>query len=147
MDRQASRAAIRRAYRAKARRLHPDRPGGDARAMQALNEAWWVLGDDRRRRAYDCSLEAQGAAAGPGPEATGATASGQAEAPGLPGRGDPVVLVPAALVATALLVGALGVVFASPGALAAAAVLGFLGGWAFALAPIVALRRDRRRRG
>ena len=46
---------IRRAYLRQARLHHPDVGGGD-RAMQALNEAWAVLGDPARRRAYDRSL-------------------------------------------------------------------------------------------
>jgi curved DNA-binding protein CbpA len=56
--------AIRRAYRGRARALHPDRrPGASAeesaasaRAMQELNEAWRVLGDPGRRSDYDRAL-------------------------------------------------------------------------------------------
>ena len=36
----APRAEVRAAYRRLARELHPDRQGGDDRAMQELNEAW-----------------------------------------------------------------------------------------------------------
>ena len=43
---------IRAAYRALARRHHPDM-GGDERRMMAINAAWAVLGDDRLRSAYD----------------------------------------------------------------------------------------------
>jgi len=43
---------IRAAYRALARRYHPDN-GGDNARMTALNEAWHVLGDVTRRAAYD----------------------------------------------------------------------------------------------
>ncbi len=62
----ASSSELRRAYRERARRLHPDLhpttgshgeepdPGGDA--MRRLNEAWHVLGDPRSRRRYDESL-------------------------------------------------------------------------------------------
>lgn len=59
----ASADAIRRAYRQRAREVHPDRqavgPGSSAdsehagRAMQDLNEAWRVLGDPCRRASYD----------------------------------------------------------------------------------------------
>ena len=60
----ATPVAIRRAYLARARRHHPDfyasaEPGTRARAereMQRLNEAWAVLGDPRRRHAYDAEL-------------------------------------------------------------------------------------------
>jgi curved DNA-binding protein CbpA len=55
---------LRAAYLARARRLHPDRlidadPGERVRAereMQALNEAWRVLGHPPRRREYDRRL-------------------------------------------------------------------------------------------
>lgn len=47
---------IRVAYRRLAREHHPDRPRGSARRMQAINEAFAVLGNDRRRQAYDVSL-------------------------------------------------------------------------------------------
>ena len=66
----ASAAELRQAYRAQARRLHPDlhpdreaetRPDGasgepDSDAMRRLNEAWRVLGDPQSRRRYDQSL-------------------------------------------------------------------------------------------
>ena len=45
---------IRSAFRALARRFHPDF-GGDQAVMMAINEAWSVLGDRRRRAAYDAS--------------------------------------------------------------------------------------------
>ena len=57
----ATAAELRAAYLAAARRDHPDRHvGADAatlaraeRRMRAVNEAWAVLGDADRRRAYD----------------------------------------------------------------------------------------------
>ncbi|MGH9138784.1 MAG: J domain-containing protein [Acidimicrobiales bacterium] len=51
----ASAADIKRAYRRLARTLHPD-AGGDPAAMRAVNEAWIVLSDPARRRAYDGEL-------------------------------------------------------------------------------------------
>jgi curved DNA-binding protein CbpA len=48
----ASRADIHRAYLTLARRHHPD-AGGDAAAMQRVNQAWAVLSDTARRRRYD----------------------------------------------------------------------------------------------
>ncbi|MDQ3462537.1 MAG: J domain-containing protein [Actinomycetota bacterium] len=67
----ASADDIRAAFRRRAREVHPDRrpapasgaaAGGNGtsyrpeQAMQELNEAWRVLGDPGRRRAYDRSL-------------------------------------------------------------------------------------------
>lgn len=55
VDRSADLQAIRAAYRALARRCHPD-SGGDQQAMTLLNKAWHVLGDPARRAAYDASI-------------------------------------------------------------------------------------------
>jgi curved DNA-binding protein len=55
VERTASAAAIKKAFRRLARKHHPDinpAPDGAAR-MQALNEAYEVLRDDERRAAYD----------------------------------------------------------------------------------------------
>jgi hypothetical protein len=60
----ATSAEIRRAYLDLARAHHPDQhaAAGDAartaneREMQRINEAWAVLGDAGRRRAYDATL-------------------------------------------------------------------------------------------
>ncbi|HTC85481.1 MAG TPA: DnaJ domain-containing protein [Candidatus Acidoferrum sp.] len=48
---------IQAAFRALARKYHPDF-GGDAERMVALNEAWEVLGDKVRRAAYDRDRQA-----------------------------------------------------------------------------------------
>lgn len=59
VSRDASPEVIRAAYRALSQRHHPDRNPGDAsaaRAMQAINDAYAVLSDAQRRRAYDASL-------------------------------------------------------------------------------------------
>lgn len=56
--RDASAEDIQHAYRTLALRFHPDRnsaPDAAAR-MTAINEAWEVLGDSRRRREYDALL-------------------------------------------------------------------------------------------
>jgi len=47
---------LRAAYRRLARAHHPDAPGGDARRMARVNEAWRVLSDPASRRAYDQTL-------------------------------------------------------------------------------------------
>ncbi len=52
VPRDADRAAIRRAYRAKARRAHPD-GGGSAQAFARLKLAYDTLIDADRRRRYD----------------------------------------------------------------------------------------------
>ena len=58
VGRRAEHVVIRAAYRALARKYHPDF-GGDQARMIALNEAWHVLGDPIRRTAYDASPEAR----------------------------------------------------------------------------------------
>lgn len=55
----ASAAAIKRAYRALARRHHPDAAPGDAGAetrFKAISEAYAILSDPAKRAAYDASL-------------------------------------------------------------------------------------------
>lgn len=49
----ASRSEIERLYRRQARQHHPDRAGGDEERMKSLNEAYGVLRDEEKRRAYD----------------------------------------------------------------------------------------------
>ena len=62
--RTATHAEIRSAYRRLAQRLHPDTHGGVVSAeMVAINEAWRVLSDTGRRRAYDATLRTDGEAA------------------------------------------------------------------------------------
>ena len=65
---EASTQEVRDAYRRAARRLHPDAAGEhSAQQMAAVNQAWWVLRDPERRRAYDLSL--------PGPSSGSASGS------------------------------------------------------------------------
>lgn len=52
----ADEATLHEAYLALARQHHPDRAGGDASRMQAINEAWATLGDPVRRARYDHAL-------------------------------------------------------------------------------------------
>lgn len=78
----ASERELRRAYLELARRYHPDFHGAadprvraaNERAMQAVNEAWAVLGDPRRRADYDARRSSQanqaGGAAGAGRSGT-----------------------------------------------------------------------------
>lgn len=48
----ASEADIKKAYRSKAHKLHPDK-GGDKAAFQEINEAYQVLGDKDKKAQYD----------------------------------------------------------------------------------------------
>lgn len=96
----ATAAELHRAYRERARRLHPDVAGEDdstADAMRRLNDAWRVLGDPARRRDYDRTL------APPPPAARDDGADGaEEEEPEATPAGRPHV--PALLVVVALLV-------------------------------------------
>lgn len=49
----ADKATIKRAFRKKRSKAHPDRAGGDTRAMVALNRAYDTLSDDAKRERYD----------------------------------------------------------------------------------------------
>ena len=55
IHRRAELDVIRAAYRALARKHHPDF-GGDSVRMVAINDAWRVLGDPDARAAYDAQL-------------------------------------------------------------------------------------------
>ena len=66
VTRTATHAEIRTAYRRMAQRLHPDTHGGVVSAdMVAINEAWRVLSDERRRSAYDATLRVDSAPVAP----------------------------------------------------------------------------------
>ena len=89
VDRGAEPEVIRAAYRALARKNHPDF-GGDVRQMATVNEAWAVLGDPARRAVYDA--EPQGLGFRPADSAAPATdrpangESGNGAPHGLAGR-------------------------------------------------------------
>lgn len=51
----ASAAEIKRAYRRKAERAHPDKKGGNQDEMIAINRAFDVLGDPKRKLLYDAT--------------------------------------------------------------------------------------------
>lgn len=61
----ATAAEIRDAYRALARRYHPDREPSAAEKMAAINEAYRVLREPSRRAAYDAARRGTGSAAVP----------------------------------------------------------------------------------
>jgi curved DNA-binding protein CbpA len=61
---QAAPEAVRRAYRRRAQRCHPDKAPGDARAqerMARINEAYAVLSHPERRASYDRWVHARNA--------------------------------------------------------------------------------------
>jgi hypothetical protein len=61
VDRQATPAQIRSAFRRLARAHHPDTStSGSAESLAPINDAWRVLGDPQLRRDYDRSLDADG---------------------------------------------------------------------------------------
>jgi hypothetical protein len=158
----ATQDEIRAAYRAAARRLHPD-AGGSAGEMQRLNVAWHVLQDPGRRAAYDRSV-----GAGNGGRVDATAGGTWAARPGDPPEdatdwvdlaadlldGTPVrqvqapegwwaLLPPATLVlAVGLLIGAF--FFASPALLVFAGGAFFLAVGLFVLAPLRAMTRPRR---
>lgn len=53
VDKTASGSAITRAYRKRAREVHPDKVGGDAEKFKELNHAHEVLSDAEKRAVYD----------------------------------------------------------------------------------------------
>ena len=53
--RTATSEELRKAYRRRARKLHPDVPGGDARSFRRLVAAFETLMDSQRRAAWDAS--------------------------------------------------------------------------------------------
>lgn len=137
---------IRRAWVALARRHHPDR-GGDAAAMQAVNDAWALLGDPARRRVWD---RQHGIGASPPlpPEAETLDGVPDADAfdatPLLPPRRSPTDLLPAALFAAAVVTGCLAIALDVPALLAPAAFLFFLSCIAVAAVAMLSLRRSVR---
>lgn len=67
VSRQASHDEIRKAYKDRSKELHPDRPGGDEKRFQAIQEAHEVLSDENRRRMYDLTGSDVGDSGGGGP--------------------------------------------------------------------------------
>ncbi len=53
VDKNASADEIKKAFREKAHKFHPDKQGGDEAKFKELNEAYQVLGDQNKRSQYD----------------------------------------------------------------------------------------------
>ncbi|MHC5003223.1 MAG: DnaJ C-terminal domain-containing protein [Planctomycetota bacterium] len=89
VDRGASDADIRRAYRTLARRYHPDvnKEAGAAQRFQEISEAYEVLSDKQKRQAYDRFGHA-GVGAGPGRGGRGPSGWSGVGAGGTSGFGD-----------------------------------------------------------
>jgi hypothetical protein len=162
-------ATVRRAYLDLARQHHPDRHGGDAARMRAVNEAWAVLSDPERRARYDRSLAPAPATGGPAPPGPGpgTVRPGYEPDPRYPADepvddledldldDDPVRvtvvlprwlrLVPMATLGAAVLAGFVGTVVASEPLLALWLMLVVLSFLFFVSAPFVALLASHRR--
>jgi hypothetical protein len=146
-------AEVRRAYLALARQHHPDRPGGDAATMRAVNEAWTVLGDPGRRASYDRSLRPAVSAPPAAPAAERVRTDDEelladlADDTPLGGR---IVLprwlslLPVAVFAVSVSTFVMGVMFSAAPALAVGFALFVLSCALFLAAPFVALLSSRR---
>ncbi len=77
----ATAGEIREAYRALARRYHPDHEPASAATMAAINEAYRVLGEPARRAVYDATLRGTGSAAAMSPRPAYSTATRTTTAP------------------------------------------------------------------
>jgi len=53
VDKGASQDEIKKAFRQKAHQCHPDKAGGDEAKFKEINEAYQVLGDQKKRAQYD----------------------------------------------------------------------------------------------
>lgn len=53
LDKNASQDDIKKAYRNLSKKYHPDRNGGDDSKFKELNDAYDVLGNEEKRKAYD----------------------------------------------------------------------------------------------
>ena len=149
-------AEVRRAYVALARRHHPDRPGGDATTMRAINEAWTVLGDPGRRALYDLTVgpAVERTASAPEADADAVHASDAEDlradlADDTPLGGQIVLprwlsLLPVGAFAASVGTFSVGLMFRSPQALAGAVSLFVLSCAMFLAAPFVALLSSRR---
>src|SRR3989338_9503865 len=65
VPRNASKDDIKRAYRTLAHQFHPDKSGGNESKFKEINEAYQVLGDERKRAQYDQFGAAFGGGQGP----------------------------------------------------------------------------------
>jgi curved DNA-binding protein CbpA len=148
---------IKRAYHRLALLHHPDvQEDGDGshRTMQSINDAWSVLGEPARRRAYDADLGTGGPprpAAAPVDEPMAAeTEEEESDIPFVEPeprspRRELFVLLPVILLAASVGCFALSLVMLAPALQVLAVVLLPLAGLCFVLVPMTAIRRQARR--
>ncbi|MBV8983144.1 MAG: J domain-containing protein [Acidimicrobiia bacterium] len=150
---------IKRAYRRMARRHHPDVAGSDDAVMQRLNQAWAVLGDPAQRLAYDRALgigssntSYRSARPSPPPPPAPIIVDEEGEAdwgpepePPPATKRDLLLFIPVALLGLAALDVGLGGWFEEGAFLGFGVVCFALALLAFALVPILTLRRQARR--
>mmetsp|Transcript_137507 Transcript_137507/g.293894 ORF Transcript_137507/g.293894 Transcript_137507/m.293894 type:complete len:474 (+) Transcript_137507:107-1528(+) len=77
LDRSASQADVRRAYRQMALTTHPDKPGGSAEAFRKVSQAFVILHDPQRRAVYDLQCGREGGAPDGNRKQRGINATGQ----------------------------------------------------------------------
>ncbi|MFC1625402.1 molecular chaperone DnaJ [Patescibacteria group bacterium] len=53
IEKNAPKEEIKKAYRKLAQKFHPDKPSGDESKFKEINEAYYILGDEKRRSEYD----------------------------------------------------------------------------------------------
>lgn len=149
----ASQAEIRRAYLDLARRHHPDRAGGDAVRMRAVNDAWAALGSPAGRALYDLSLRPSPATPPAPPQGGAPRTDAEDLAADLdddtPLGGRVVLprwlsLLPVVAFALSVALFVMGLMFASATALALSMVVFALSCAMFLAAPFVALLTSRR---
>jgi DnaJ domain len=143
---------VRRAYVGLARRHHPDRAGGDADSMRAINDAWATLRDPARRATYDRGLgRVVAAAASPETRVTSDLDDLLADLDDDTPLGGQVVLprwlslVPVGVFLASVGMFVTGLLFSSSPALALSLALFALSCALFLTAPFVALLASRRR--
>ncbi|HEX9529666.1 MAG TPA: J domain-containing protein, partial [Acidimicrobiales bacterium] len=150
MSTSATGEEIRRAYLRQARLLHPD-VGGDDWPVQVLNEAWAVLGDPERLRAYDRTLVGRrppppGPTSESGPRAGEDVYFGEEPEPTVPTevRREVLLLVPLAVLGLAVACFRLSVVMSSVALQITAVLLVPVAALCFVMVPILTLRQSRR---
>lgn len=67
VQKNSSQEDIKRAYRKLAHQHHPDKKGGDEKKFKEINEAYQILGDDKKRSQYDQFGQTFSGQGGPGP--------------------------------------------------------------------------------
>jgi hypothetical protein len=152
--RHATADEVRRAWLALARRHHPDR-GGDPATMQAVNEAWAIVGDPARRAMWDREHGATPRFVVPSAGAPDAASDGRDpegfdpfdlldDRPLAPPRRSGVDLAPVGLFALSVATGCVALALDEPAMLGLAGFLFFLSCIAVAAAALLTMRRSVR---